>query len=92
MHKFKPGQKVVCVGDHRQHKGLVPKIPVGDVVIVAGFATKIIGNLVISGYEKALNGDNATYKPSQFAPLIETDQFVEVTFTKVAESAQVGAN
>lgn len=84
--KFKVGQKVVCVADKRVHKEHVVKIPIGEVVVVKGYSKIFAGNIYIHGYERALDGCIASYDVTQFAPLIETDQFIEMTYTKILET------
>jgi len=92
MHRFKPKQKVVRVSLPGYINPMVPLIEVGQVVTIKGPCSKQAGYYDIVGYERAANGIPCSYNGQHFAPLIETDQFVEVTFAKVVESSPITAN
>lgn len=94
MHKFKPGQKVVRISEWVCNNPLWLGKPIykGQVLTVREILNNGEGLL----FEEILNpiedGEEFRYHSRDFAPLIETDQFVEVTFEKVTKHAPVGAN
>lgn len=98
-HKFKPGQKLVCIKDtipkNEFWKGSI--IKEGDIVTVKDIVdSSIDGNPIIDFIEHPAQQSDflvkCYYSPSYFAPLIEADQFVEVAFEKVIKHSPVGAN
>ena len=89
MSKFKPGQKVVCARPETIVNPIIIKIPKGDTVTVSA-THRFNGRNFYSIEEYLLGtfGKPAYYDESHFEPLISTtQQFVEVTYTKIIETA-----
>lgn len=84
--KFKVGQKVVCVSPETMTHPDIVVIPRGEIVTIAGESGIYSGNYYILEYPVSKSGVVCSYKPYHFEPLIEADQFIEMTYTKILET------
>ena len=86
-HKFKPGQKVVCARPEMMNNPVAIKQKKGEVVTIDKLGEHHSGCYHLVEYPLGTNGRKMEYDERHFEPLIETtQQFVEVTFTKIVES------
>lgn len=86
-HKFRPGQRVVCIDDKGYKDKDVIIIPKGTVVTIAGQDSWVPDHYDIEEYPVSKSGYPAAYKGARFRPLISsTTDFVEVTYTKIIET------
>lgn len=87
-HIFKPGQKVICARPKEITNPDVIVIPKDTVVTILKPCTVYSGAYEIVEYPNNIYGEPASYMGHHFEPIVETtEQFVEVTFTKIIETA-----